>query len=62
MIEKVKIYCFADAELYFKNQPKETYLEFIQDLEACITFDWPTFCQRINSLQKSYLSEIEFVH
>jgi hypothetical protein len=61
-LEKIKIRCLGDAERFFSCQPEENYKEFCEDMDACFSWDWETFCQRINSLKKSYLSKVEFVY
>ncbi len=62
IIDKFKIRCFNDAARYFKTQPKETYKEFLEDMDVNFSWDWSTFCKNIISLKKSYLSGIEFVY
>lgn len=61
-MKKFKIRCFGDAERFFSSQPKETYKEFCEDMDACFSWDWETFCNRITALNKSYLSLVEFVY
>lgn len=59
---KTKICCFGDIEPVFSTKPIETYKEVCEDMDACFSWDWETFCNRITALNKSYLSEVEFVY